>query len=274
MKKNFIWCIVFASLLSFVACESGENASSPEKGKVMVDLSSDVSYPAKGAKTKALDLTSYADVNNYTVEILNEGGSVIQSKLYGEMDLVQDITPGTYTIKAFYGENVPGGFDKLYVEGSQLFTVSSGDTKKVTFVCTPANAKVKIVYSEDFFNFYSDCTVGLKTKHLTSPFEMAKEDKDKDLFLKTDASGETLTVTFDLKDLKGISIIPENFEAQTVQVNPRDFLTITIKPKLTEIEGGKISGITVTVDDGLKEEIIDVLIPDDFLPSNDSEVNN
>lgn len=274
MKKNFIWCVIFASLLSFTACESEENTSSSEKGKVMVDLASDVSYPVKGSKTRALDLAPYADVNNYTVQILNESGNVIQSELYREMDLVQDITPGTYTVKAFYGENVSGGYDKLYVEGSQLFTVNKGDTKKVTFVCTPANAKVKIAYSEDFFNFYSDCTVGLKTKHLTSPFEMAKADKDKDLYLKTDAPDETLTITFDLKDLKGISVTPENFGVQTVQVKPRDFLTITIKPKLIDIEGGKITGITVTVDNGLTEENIDVIIPDEFLPGDDTEVNN
>lgn len=274
MKKNVVWYAAFVLLLGLVACGKEEQIASQERGKVMVDLVSDLSFPVKGPVGRAVDLPSYANVNNYTVEIVDGDGTVIQSKLYSEMDLVQEVVPGTYTIKAFYGENLPAAYDKLYVAGEQLFTVAKGDTKKVSFVCKPANTKVKIVYSDDFFNFYSDCTVGLKTKHINTPFLMAKGDRDKELFLKSDAAGEILTLTFDLKDLKGVSVTPDNFGAQTVTIKPRDFLTISIKPKLIDVDGGKITGITVTVDNGVTEEMIDVLIPDDFLPGEDTEVNN
>ncbi len=274
MKKNVVWYAAFVLLLGLVACGKEEQIASQERGKVMVDLVSDPSFPVKGPVGRAVDLPSYANVNNYTVEIVDGNGTVIQSKLYSEMDLVQEVVPGTYTIKAFYGENLPAAYEKMYVAGEQLFTVAKGDTKKVSFVCKPANTKVKIDYSDDFFNFYSDCTVGLKTKHINTPFLMAKGDRYKELFLKSDAAGEMLTLTFDLKDLKGVSVTPDNFGAQTVTIKPRDFLTISIKPKLIDVDGGKITGITVTVDNGVTEEMIDVLIPDNFLPGEDTEVNN
>lgn len=274
MKKNVVWYAALSVLLILTACAKEEQITSQDKGKVMVDLLSDLSFPLKGSTSRAVDLLSYSNVNNYTVEIVNSNGAIIQSKLYSEMDLVQEVAPGTYTIRAFYGENLPAAYDKLYVSGEQLFTVAKGDTKKVSFVCKPANTKVKIAYSDDFFNFYSDCTVGLKTKHIDTPFLMGKGDRDKELFLKSDAAGEMLTLTFDLKDLKGVSVTPDNFGAQTVTIKPRDFLTISMKPKLIDVEGGKITGITVTVDTGLTEEVIDVIIPDSFLPGEDTEVNN
>lgn len=241
----------------------------------MVDLHSDVTFSKSGkTETRALDLTPYKDVRNYTVELKDASGNVIQSKRYGEMELTQEIEPGSYTFRAFYGENVNAAYDKLYVEGSQTFSIEEDNTKSISFTCIPANVKVKIKYSEDFFSYFSDCTVGLQTKHLTSPFKIKKSEIDKDLFMKADASDEKLNITFELKDKEGKEIIPEGFGAQEVQIEPRDFLTITVKPKLIEIEGGIISGIQIVIDDAVKEEIIDIILPDDLIPGEDTEVNN
>ena len=83
------------------------------------------------------------------------------------------------------------GFDKLYVEGSQEFTVSEGEQKNVILYCKPANVKVSVVYTEDFLKYYSDCTVSLSTSHLTAPFEVnMKKDSGKDAYLKANADGE------------------------------------------------------------------------------------
>ena len=58
MKKSFILCFTFFSSLFFIACESSEgNDASAAKGKMMIDLNSDVSYASKGSKARAMDLT-------------------------------------------------------------------------------------------------------------------------------------------------------------------------------------------------------------------------
>lgn len=169
---------------------------------------------------------------------------------------------------------MPAGYDKLYVEGSQTFNLVKGDNREVKFTCVPANVKVNIKFEDNFFEFYSDCKVNLNTRYLSAPFVMAKEDAGKDAFFKADASGETLTLTFDLKDKQGVTVSPENFGSQTVSIKPRDFLTITIKPKMIDVEGGKIDGITVTVDDSVTIQELPIEIPDEFLPGGNTEVGN
>lgn len=263
MKKKLISSFFLLSLILLVACDSDKSEG---YGKLRIDLKGDTSYPTtKGTETNASYITPYEDINNYTVEMSKEGGET-QSALYSAMKLTNEIEAGTYTIRAFYGDNVSAGYEKLYVEGSQTLTIGEGETKTVSFVCVPANTKVKVQYSEDFFDYYSDeCTVGLKTQHLTESFNIAKADIDKDLYLKSVAEGETLTITFDLKDKDGNSVTPKGFGAQTAQIKPRDFLTITVKPNIIEVDGGTINGITVITDDGVTEENVNVVIPNDFL---------
>lgn len=67
-----------------------------------------------------------------------------------------------------------------------------------------------------------------------------------------------------MKDLAGNSI-PEI--KQIKKVKPRDFLTITVKPKLIDVAGGAITGITVTINSQTNDEDIDITIPDEMLPN-------
>ena len=51
--------------------------------------------------------------------------------------------------------------------------------------------------------------------------------------------------------------------------NPSDYL-----PKMIDVEGGKIDGITVTIDDSVTIQEYPIEIPDEFLPGEDTEVGN
>lgn len=266
MRKLFV---LFLGIVLLGACHSEGDISGEGKAKFSLNLSADPSF----AKTKAVNTSVYEDVNNYMVELSKEG-NILETVKYGEMELIKELEPGSYSIRAYCGENVTAGYDQLYVEGSQSFNLVKGDNREVKFTCVPANVKVNIKFEDNFFEFYSDCKVNLKTAHLSSPFVMTKDDAGKDAFFKADRGGEALTITFDLKDKQGVDVTPENFGAQTVTIKPRDFLTITIKPKLIDIDGGKIDGITVTIDDSVTSQDIPIEIPDEFLPGDDTEVGN
>lgn len=266
MRK--LW-MVSLGLLLLAGCQSADTIDGKDVAHLSLDLKADSSF----AKTRAVNTSAYQDVNNYTVEV-SKDGTVVQRVLYGAMKLEQELVPGNYAIRAFYGENVAVGFDQLYVEGSTAFTLNKGENRQVNFTCTPANVKVNLRYSEDFFRFYSDCTVKLSTKHLNAPFVMAKADAAKDAFFRADAAGEVLTIAFELKDMQGVIVTPQNFGAQTVTIRPRDFLTVTIRPKLVDIDGGKINGITVTIDGSVTSQDIPITIPDGYLPGSDTEVGN
>lgn len=266
MKKLYVMAI---GILLMVSCHSEGNIAGEEKGTFSLDLSTNPTF----VKSKAVDVSVYQNVNNYTVE-LSKDGKVIESEQFGDMELEKKLEPGNYSIRAFYGENVPVGYDKLYVEGSSDFVLVKGDNRQVKLTCIPANVKVNVVYTDDFFDYYSECKVNLYTKHLDVPFVMSEEDVGKEAFFMADATGETLTITFALKDMQGVNVSPKDFGTQTVIVRPRDFLTITIKPKLINIDGGKIDGITVTIDGSVTSQDIPILIPDEYLPGENTEVGN
>lgn len=260
---------LFALLALMAACSSNDDPSQQGTSKVVLDFSTDLTYgkQSKAGETRSVDLTPYQNVNNYTVQLIKDG-SVIKENTYGSMALEEEIDPGTYTFKAFYGDNaVAAGWDALYVEGSQTFAAQSGRTATVQFTCVPANAKMKVVYSDDFSLYYSDCTIGVTTTYQTTPFVITKADAEagKEAYFKVDAGENTFSLTFDLKDKQGLSVTPADFGVQTVKVSPRDFLTLTVKPNIISIEGGKINGIQVSVDNGLTEEPVSVVIPDEYV---------
>lgn len=94
----------------------------------MVDLSTNLSY------SRAVDESAYRNVNNYKVSLYKGEEPVYTDKLYGDLELEQSVDFGVpYTLTAYYGEDVAAGYDKLYVKGSQTFTVSQGDKKLFLF---------------------------------------------------------------------------------------------------------------------------------------------
>lgn len=267
--RNLKHLFMSFALLSLFACSSEKEDMTQGTSKVMLDLGTELTYgkKCKSADTRSVDLTPYKDVSKYTVHLI-KNGEIIKQAVYGQMELLADVEPGTYTFKAFYGDNdVAAAWDALYVEGSKEFTAQAGRTEKVQFTCVPANAKMKVVYSPDFADYYSDCAISVTTKYQTSPFVIAKADAeaDKEAYFKVDAGENVFTLSFDLKDKQGVSVTPKNFGEQTVKVHPRDFLTLTVKPSVVEVEGGKIDGVQVTVDNGLTEEVVNVTVPDEFV---------
>ena len=108
----------------------------------MINLAADLSY------TRAIDESTYSDVNNYRVSLYKGETAIFQNQLYSDLELTQEVDFGeTYTLTAFYGEDVAAGYDKLYVKGSETFSVAQGDTRMITLVCRPANAKFRVAYT-------------------------------------------------------------------------------------------------------------------------------
>lgn len=116
-------------LFGLGSCSSEEGKESVTgQGRIMVDLSTDLSY------SRSVDESAYRNVNNYKVSLYKGEEPVYTDKLYGDLELEQSVDFGVpYTLTAYYGEDVAAGYDKLYVKGSQTFTVSQGDKKLFLF---------------------------------------------------------------------------------------------------------------------------------------------
>lgn len=265
-----MFCAMLAMGALTVSCSSEDEAVSQGasgQASIMIDLSSDLSY------SRAIDESEYMNTQNYEVSMYKGDEPVFENTLYKELELTQKVDFNTnYTLTAEYGEDVAYGYDKLYVKGSQTFSVPQGDTKEVSILCKPANAKLILKYaglgdSDKFEDYFQDCQVSVKTQYMDEAFSMAKADAGKELYLKTGDEGTEVNLSFTITDLEGetATIESEDFETtKTIKLKPGVAYTLTIKPNQVDVDGGKL-GMDITVDDGVTEEDVTITVPGDFL---------
>ena len=96
------------TIILLAACHSESDFSGEGTAEVSLCLLADPSF----VKTKAIDVLAYQNVDNYTVE-LSKDGTIFETVKYGDMELAKKLEPGNYSIRAYYGENVAAGYDKL-----------------------------------------------------------------------------------------------------------------------------------------------------------------
>ena len=265
-----MFCAMLAMGALTVSCSSEDEAVSQGasgQASIMIDLSSDLSY------SRVIDESEYMNTQNYEVSMYKGDEPVFENTLYKELELTQKVDFNTnYTLTAEYGEDVACGYDKLYVKGSQTFSVPQGDTKEVSILCKPANAKLILKYaglgdSDKFEDYFQDCQVSVKTQYMDNAFSMAKADAGKELYLKTGDEGTEVNLSFTITDLEGetATIESEDFQTtKTIKLKPGVAYTLTIKPNQVDVDGGKL-GMDITVDDGVTEEDVTITVPGDFL---------
>ena len=265
-----MFCAMLAMGALTVSCSSEDEAVSQGasgQASIMIDLSSDLSY------SRAINESEYMNTQNYEVSMYKGDEPVFENTLYKELELTQKVDFNTnYTLTAEYGEDVAYGYDKLYVKGSQTFSVPQGDTKEVSILCKPANAKLILKYaglgdSDKFEDYFQDCQVSVKTQYMDEAFSMAKADAGKELYLKTGDEGTEVNLSFTITDLEGetATIESEDFQTtKTIKLKPGVAYTLTIKPNQVDVDGGKL-GMEITVDDGVTEEDVTITVPGDFL---------
>lgn len=265
-----MFCAMLAMGALTVSCSSEDEAVSQGasgQASIMIDLSSDLSY------SRAIDESEYMNTQNYEVSMYKGDEPVFENTLYKELELTQKVDFNTnYTLTAEYGKDVAYGYDKLYVKGSQTFSVPQGDTKEVSILCKPANAKLILKYaglgdSDKFEDYFQDCQVSVKTQYMDNAFSMAKADAGKELYLKTGDEGTEVNLSFTITDLEGetATIESEDFETtKTIKLKPGVAYTLTIKPNQVDVDGGKL-GMDITVDNGVTEEDVTITVPGDFL---------
>ena len=265
-----MFCAMLAMGALTVSCSSEDEAVSQGasgQASIMIDLSSDLSY------SRAIDESEYMNTQKYEVSMYKGDEPVFENTLYKELELTQKVDFNTnYTLTAEYGEDVAYGYDKLYVKGSQTFSVPQGDTKEVSILCKPANAKLILKYaglgdSDKFEDYFQDCQVSVKTQYMDNAFSMAKADAGEELYLKTGDEGTEVNLSFTITDLEGetATIESEDFQTtKTIKLKPGVAYTLTIKPNQVDVDGGKL-GMDITVDNGVTEEDVTITVPGDFL---------
>ena len=260
---NFLrtYVCLLLGFAAFTACTSEEDdALIPEgKGYVKLSLNADT-----GFKTKAVDESEYADVNNYTVQILKDG-KVVEGMEWNYADMpteLIELTNGGYELKAFYGEeyNVPSTRDGLYMEGIKTFNVN-GDQQSLTVECKPVQAKIQVNFDSKMANYFSDYYVTFETEALGNENKaLWGKDDTSPLYLKVNANGEGVVATFTLNKITGGQA---TVDPKTYTLKPLDFQTINIAP-VVESNTGNV-GISITINKDTNDENVNIEIPTEWL---------
>lgn len=228
------------------------------KGGVRIGLSTET-----GFSSRAVDESEYKNLDIYTVQILKDDVPLADYKTTTYKDLANKVlllNGGSYTVKAFYGEDKAVSTTSMYVEGGTDFIVKN-DTAEVSFACKPVCAKVIVDFDTELMDkYFSDYYVVFKSKAMgETAYTWDKSHKaDTPVYMKVEKEEAVSAIIYlTAKDgVKAEATISKSYTLSPLQVK-----TITIAPALSE---GSI-GIEITIDEGTNDKYVDITVPSEWV---------
>jgi hypothetical protein len=259
MRVYLLGILTAFGLLTY-SCTS-ESEPKVEQGTVSIALKGDNFFSQNGGRaSRALSESTYSNVNNYTVDIVDANNSVVSTFLYGSAPSTIKLANGNYTIKAYYGEESTASREKFLVTGSTTFAVNADD-KSVEVNCAPTCGKMVVDFSKDDMDkYFSDYYVEYKTKALTAAGTTAmwkKTDTDP-WYMKLDPAGETVEaiVHYTMKETGN-----NDSQTLTYDMAPNKSWTMHIAPK----DGSGGLSITITIDESTNDREFEIVVPSDWI---------
>ena len=163
LKKKVILIYSLLSLI-FVSCSKEDATRSGEMGTFTMSLNATSEVIGLNDKSRADQETGkeealvLPDVNDFSVSISSLGEQVCGWSSYKDMseEEMPELRVGTYQVKAWYGDVSKEGFELPYFEGNQEFVIKKNETTPVEVTCYLGNAQVKVNYTDEFKNYFSD----------------------------------------------------------------------------------------------------------------------
>lgn len=258
MKKTFLNLFLMLSMgYCTTSCVSENNDSVFGNGVGTLSLS--ITSEA-GFQSRTVNESDYSNTGEYKVQLIDKGTfKVIKEFLYKDAPEKIELENGSYDLKAFFGEEVNASQEKFYVEGISSFTIEGKDVK-TNVSCKPTCAKLVVNFGDNMSEYFSDYSVAYTTKALKSESKNVLWTKDNTApwYVKVDNSGEEVeaVISFTRKsDNKSAS------ETRTYTMKPGQAWTLNINPA---VNSGNL-GITVTINEETDDEIIDIIVPSDWI---------
>ena len=261
--KKFLYSVIV--LLSISSCSNNEHTENKGSSKVRLDIVTNPTYATTSRQTRAGGSTAiarYENSDNYAVKIYSDT-KIAYEGLAKDMPIEMEMDLGSYKMQASLGTDVNAAFDSLYVYGEKQFEVAAGISTEAQVSCIPANVRVNVSYDKTLDQYYSDPRISFTTSNQTTPFAFAVADSTKDLYFKANKRDDKMQISLRMKNIDGAEIPAIELEQP---IKPREFLNIKVTPKLIDVEGGVISGITININDQTIDKDTTILIPGDMLP--------
>lgn len=153
--KNLFLC--GATVLLLVSCANEENQVDSGYGSINVKVSADYQVVPVTRSTTEITETTNPDVSEFALKLVSADGSFSRAwDSLADFDPAEKIPVGTYTMSAYYGNLEEEGFDKPYYLGQSDVAVRYRENTPVDILCTLANVKVTVEYSDAFKKYFAD----------------------------------------------------------------------------------------------------------------------
>ncbi|SCH93650.1 DUF4493 domain-containing protein [uncultured Bacteroides sp.] len=159
------YCICLLPL--FFACSSERDEGNEGSGTLHVQVNANTEVLV-GTNTRMDEGTdeSILDVNDFSFSIFK--GETLRGEWATLAEFLADDeltlrSGNNYVAKASYGDVNNEGFELPYYEGNQPFVIKRGQTTTVEVTCYLANAKLSIVYTDEFKDYFSEYTAEVTT---------------------------------------------------------------------------------------------------------------
>lgn len=162
---NFTFCICLLPL--FFSCSSERDEGDEGSGTLHIQVKANPEVVV-GTNTRVSDGTEQEvpDVNDFSFSIFR--GETLRKEWATLADYLSDdefiLRAGSnYSAKATYGDVNREGFELPYYEGSEPFAIAKGKTTNVELTCYLNNAKLSIVYTDAFKDYFATYTSEVST---------------------------------------------------------------------------------------------------------------
>lgn len=257
--------ILATSLFSCSQNADLEEQSGFGQGQLMLSLNSNTNFTDA---TRAVVESSYENVDNYTVVVLDKDGNeklnCKGSEINSKMPLTMAI--GSFTIKAFYGKEEAASRDHFYVLGEYSGTIKSEQKEKVPVTCTPTCGRITVNFGEDMATYFADYNVTFTgTEALGSNTIAWLKDDTEPWYVKlrNTEGGEKInfTITTTTKD-EYISGDKEQITTKngSFYLSRNKAYKMNINPSYNPSTSGEIS-IEVTIDESTTPIDVDIEVP-------------
>lgn len=226
MNRNIgIFLLVVLALL--FGCQDEKENGQTGTGWLSVDFLTEKSLITRGSQP------------SYRLEIQKPDGTVVSS--FDDCTAISDrilLKAGDYKIVAKNGNDVPAGFDMPFYKGVQDIKIEPAVTKNITLICTQANVKVTVEYSDKIKRLFSDYSLTVENGEGQLSFT---KDESRAGYLRVDEG----TMVWNLTLNNGQEVFHLNKTITGVAPRHHYNFAFDIKENGSEDEGAFVPGITV-----------------------------
>ena len=239
-----------------------EQGQEQEQGQGMLSLSL---YGGASFTTRALQESSYKNVDNYTVIVVDKDGvekmNCKGSEVPSKMPLTMSI--GSYEIKAFYGTEHSASRDAFYVYGEVKGSIKADQEENVNVVCAPTCGRIEVNFDDVMSTYYSDYYVAFTgTQALGAETISWLKDDSEPWYVKLNEGGERIsfTITVTPKEEYLNNELQGDTKTGTFTLDRNKGYKMNVSANYTPTDIGGIE-LNVTIDESTNDKPVDIEVP-------------